>query len=118
MIGDLRCDQRPPPLHGHRHRVCCDHHHCHGVRVRQIKQPPVLTPRLLRTWRKSLGFTGRDLAHVVGRLHDRTVRKWESKEAPIPPEVQRLYQLLEWMPQPVRASAIAWLKTLPPFERE
>lgn len=54
-----------------------------------------MTGDILKEIRLSLGFTQVQMAAALGASGDRTVRKWETGERPIPPTIAKLARVLD-----------------------
>ena len=53
-----------------------------------------MTPQQLKSARAQLGgLTQSQMAEIIGIKHDRTIRKWESGERPVPDAVAMLLNL-------------------------
>jgi len=65
-----------------------------------------VTPRALKSTRKSLGLSQAEFARMVGVASDRTVRKWEDGERDIPGPVIVIMGLIASCPD-ARARLLA-----------
>lgn len=54
--------------------------------------------RQLIAFRKARGMSTKAFAEWCGRKYGRTVRRWESGDMPVPPELTRLMTLIDKLP--------------------
>ena len=57
--------------------------------------------RQLIAFRKQLGMSTKVFAEWCGRKYGRTVRRWESGDMPVPPELERLMAVINKLPDHV-----------------
>jgi len=55
--------------------------------------------RQLIAFRKQLGMSTKVFAEWCGRKYGRTVRRWESGDMPVPPELTRLMTVIYNLPE-------------------
>ena len=68
--------------------------------------------RQLIAFRKARGMSTKQFAEWIGRKFGRTVRRWESGDMPVPPELERLMALIDSLPQKSADAAIEMIDNM------